>query len=258
MGNPNDKIVYTTWSGGIDSTGVIGQLLANGWEVVPVTLVFGDKGYKEREAIARGKLTDYFDASYPELFHKPILADGRFLENFSEGDLEGAGIPRRNKHILDFMMTNFVIPADSYYIGMGEYIGADTWLVKDHVGAHDADSRYLAAYLLHEYGLGYRFIALNDFGESRYKADRVKLLVDAVGPLAALMTSNCMFGTTDAHCGSCYKCVEWHVAFEEVLGRGYDTTTYNVDPEAWPNYDMYVRQMAGELVDLSWEAANEV
>lgn len=256
MGNPNDKIVYTTWSGGIDSTGVIGQLLLNGWEVIPVTLIFGDRGYKDREAIARGKLAEWFESRYPETFHTPILVDGSFLSSFAEGDLEGAGIPRRNKHILDFMMTNFVMPADNYYLGMGEYIGADTWLVKDHVGAHDADSRYLASYMLLEYGLGYRFMALNDFGESRYKSDRVKLLVDALDGRVAQWTSNCMFGTKEAHCGKCYKCIERHVAFEEVIGQGFDRTLYQNNPKDHPSYPYYLRQMAGELVDLSWEVVN--
>lgn len=256
MGNPNDKIVYCTWSGGIDSTGVIGQLLMGGWQVQPVTLVFGEENYKDREAIARGKLQAWFGMEYPETFLEPEVVTGRWLDTFSFGGLPAAGIPRRNKHILDFMMTNYVIPKDGYYVGMGEYIGADTWLVKDHVGEHDADSRYLASYLLHEYGSSYRFMALNDFGESRYKSDRVALLVEALGPERALWTSNCMFGEVDAHCGKCYKCIERHVAFEEVLGQGFDKTTYIHDPKKHPSYEAYLRQMAGELVNMSWEEVN--
>ena len=58
MNDPNNKRIHVTWSGGIDSTGVIGLLLQSGWTVMPVTLVFGDAGYKDREAMARGKLAD--------------------------------------------------------------------------------------------------------------------------------------------------------------------------------------------------------
>lgn len=256
MGNPNDKLVYVTWSGGIDSTALIGQLLRNGWEVQPITLVFGERNYLEREAIARGKLMGYFHHKYPRQFGTPIVTDGSFLSTFSFGDLKGADIPRRNRHILDYLMCHFVIPANGYYVGMGEYIGADTWVVKDHVGAQDADSRYLAAYLLTEYGLGYRFMALNDFGESRYKSDRVRLLIDAIGPEYAQLTSNCMFGGTETHCGKCYKCVERHVAFEMILGPGADHTWYEVDPKNWPHYDLYVRQMHGEPVNLTWSDAD--
>ena len=256
MGNPNDKFVHVTWSGGIDSTAVIGQLLLNGYAVQPVTLVFGRPGYRDREAVARGRLTAWFENRYPETFFAPIMRSGHFLDSFEEGGLEGAGIPRRNKHILDFMMTNYVMPSDGYYLAMGEYIGADTWLVKDHVGAHDADSRYLASYMLLEYGLGYRFMALNDFGESRYKSDRVQLLVDAVGEEAALWTSNCMFGTKEAHCGKCYKCVERHVAFELVLGPEVPCAVFENDPVMHPAYEAYRQQMAGSLVDMKWEEVN--
>jgi len=149
-------------------------------------------------------------------------------------------------------MTNLIVPSDAYYVGMGEYIGADTWAVKDHVGAHDADARYLAAYLLYEYGLNYRLMTLADFGESRYKSDRVNLLVNAIGPDAALLTTNCM-DSFSLHCGRCYKCVERHAAFEIVLGRGEDSTEYVVNPETVDYYVQYEKQMQGEAVDLKWD-----
>jgi len=187
MGNPNNKFIHVTWSGGIDSTAVIGQLLKAGWTVQPVTLNFGPSEYRTRENEARVNLSKWFLEEYPETFFNTLVEDGRWLDKFFS---VGPEIPRRNKHILDYMMTRHVIPSDGYYIGMGEYIGADTWVVKDHVGAHDADSRYLAAYLLHEYGIGYRLMALNDFGESRYKSDRVSLLWEALQGDTAFYTTN--------------------------------------------------------------------
>lgn len=252
MSNPNHKNCYITWSGGIDSTGVLGLLLQAGWNVVPVTLRFGKLGYQTREREARDALSERFEMQYPDQWQDTIEWDGSFLAHFSA---DGVEIMRRNRHILDWMMMNHVIPNDGYYLGMGEYIGADTWAVKDHVGAHDADARYLAAYLLYEYGLNYRLMTLADFGESRYKADRVRLLVDAIGPDAALMTTNCMGGELQ-HCGQCYKCVERNVAFEAVLGHGFDTTEYIVDPRKAPYYHQYEHQMDGEAVDLKWHDVN--
>lgn len=247
MKNPNEKKCYVTWSGGIDSTGVLGLLLQAGWEVFPINLSFGEMNYQGREAHAREELAEMFEMRYPHQWNATYHDSGHFLSGF----MRDGEIPRRNKHILDYMMENHVIPTECYYVGMGEYIGADTWVVKDHVGEHDADARYLAAYLLHEYGSGYRLMTLADFGESRCKSDRVCLLVDAIGPDYALLTTNCM-ANMNMHCGRCYKCVERHVAFEEVLGRGMDTTEYAVNPESSPCYESYVRQARGELVDLSW------
>lgn len=252
MGNPNNKTCHVTWSGGIDSTGVVGLLLQHGWIVYPITLLFGAFGYRRREAKARKALSERFENDYPDRWHPVQERDGSFLSHFSA---DGVEITRRNKHILDWMMQNWIIPNDGYYLGMGEYIGADTWAVKDHVGAHDADSRFLASYLLLEYGLRYRLMTLADFGESRYKSDRVRLLVESIGPAAALITTNCM-DSLPVHCGRCYKCVERHAAFEAVLGRGLDYTDYAVDPKLAPHFEGYKRQMEGEAVDLKWRDVN--
>lgn len=253
MSNPNNKTCYVTWSGGIDSTGVIGLLLQAGWNVYPVTLLFGANGYKDRERKARIALAERFEMQYPDQWFDLESRDGEWLKTFEA--YGGVEIPRRNKHILDYMMMNWVMPNDGYYIGMGEYIGADTWAVKDHVGAHDADARYLASYLLLEYGLNYRLMTLADFGESRYKSDRVQLLVDAIGPDAALMTTNCM-DAFEIHCGRCYKCVERHAAFEAVLGDGLDDTEYVVDPKKITYYVEYEKQFRGQAVDLKWDRVN--
>lgn len=250
MKNPSEKKCYVTWSGGIDSTAVIGQLLEAGWKVFPVHLSFGELNYQDRECAARDLLTEMFEMRWPDQWNSTFHADGDFLSAFMRKDTNE--IPRRNKHILDFMMENFVIPEECYYVGMGEYIGADTWVVKDHVGEHDADARYLASYLLREYGSGYRLMTLADFGESRYKADRVRLLVDSIGPDYAMLTTNCM-GDMLMHCGHCYKCVERHVAFEEVLGFGMDNTEYAINPENASFYKTYLQQSRGELVNLSWD-----
>lgn len=250
MSNPNVKTIWVTWSGGVDSTGVIANLLKGGWTVYPVCLKFGPDQYRSREAEARYKLALFFFDRYPHTFKEVMFADGAFLDKFSP---DGVEIPRRNKYIIDYMMANYVIPNDGYYIGMGEYIGADTWAVKDHVGAHDCDARYFSAYLLAEYGLSYRFISLADFGESRYKSDRVRLLVDAMGVEGALHTTNCMRDVIQ-HCGQCYKCIERACAFDEVLiPKGFvDTTIYTCNPREETSYPAYQMQMHGNDVNLQW------
>ena len=242
-----DKTVHVTWSGGIDSTAVIGHLLKAGWAVHPVTLLFGGHLYRSREAAARSKLLEVMRQQYPGLLFSSSLEGATWLWNFSADGIE---IPRRNKHILDFLMMHFVIPANGYYVGMGEYIGTDSWAVKDHVGARDADTRYLSAYLLAEYGYTYQLITLDNFGFARYKSDRVRLLIDAIGEEAAFMTTNCM-ADLEMHCGKCYKCIERHVAFQRVLGC--DDTVYKFPPMHTDSYEIYQQQMAGEAVDLKWE-----
>ncbi len=256
MKDPNKKFVFVTWSGGIDSTAVIAQCLAHGYTVQPVTLLFGGTLLQKREHQARMVLQDWFTANYPDLYRDCALVDGKWLNTYFEvGKVAQMSVPRRNRLILDYMMANFVLPSDGYYLGMGTYIGSDTGVV-EHVPAHDADTRYLQAYLLQEYGYEYRLITCDTFGEARYKGDRVRQLVDVVGPKIALHTSNCGKNIL-VPCGNCYNCAERHVAFEEVLGRGFDSTVYQRSPSNWLWYNSYVKQHNGELVDkVTWAEAN--
>lgn len=243
LGRPQDshKAVVASWSGGIDSTAVIAHLAARGYDISCVTFgIYGGEMAK-REARARNALI-------PELLAIAAFNGGSITftrETHSPWiwafSADGVEIPRRNKHIIDRLATVYATERRAKNLALGEYTGADTWLVQDHVEQRDADHRTLAAYLLAEYGLAWRLISLQDFGESRYKVDRVRLLAALIGD-ASFDTTVCLVDS-EKHCGECYKCVERHAAFVRALG--YDRTEYEHDPAAHPDFDVYRQQMAG-------------
>lgn len=246
------KQVVASWSGGIDSTGVLANLLVAGFNVKAITLqMYGGK-FGERERKARNQLfpilSKIAERNGGLLNHIEKNAD--WIWAFSPDEVE---IPRRNKHIIDHLVASELIPNKINNIAMGEYVGADSWLIKDHVGAADADHRSLSAYLYYEWGIQYRLISLQDFGESRYKSDRVRIGWNVLGP-AMFLTSNCLMDS-EVHCGRCYKCLERQVAFQ-TLGIA-DKTVYqtrlNKDD---PVFQLYLRQMIGEQVDMSAKGMN--
>jgi len=245
------KSVVASWSGGIDSTGVAAWLLKSGYSVELVTLKIYGGPFGERERVARARL-------FPILQEIGRKHGGTIVAHTEQGadwlwafSPDGREIPRRNKHILDHLVTKYCMPFNITNVAMGEYIGADTWVVKDHVAAADADHRSLSAYLYYEYGINYRFMSLADFGESRFKSDRLRLLITAAGGDAAHMTTNCLYNDR-MHCGRCYKCIERAAAFEVLIME--DQTSYLVDPRADTAYPVYVKQMRGEAAssNLPW------
>lgn len=251
MRTPTDKRIWTTWSGGIDSTALVGKLLQAGYTVFPIAILMGSQTYQHNEEGARKTLSNYFKARYPRTWIDPVTVSGAFLKSFSPDG--GQEVPRRNKHIMDFVMMNYVIPNDLYYIGMGSHLGADTPAV-DHLHGNDTDSRHMNAYLLSEYGIGYQLMSCLDFGPSRYKTDRIEMMLDSVTAHYAFATYNCLDGVeNDMHCGQCYKCVERHAAFESVLGDGQDKTRYVYNPKAMSFYEAYLGHFNGTPAGLSWE-----
>lgn len=240
--------VVASWSGGIDSTGVVGHLLLAGYRVRLVTLQIYGASFGQREREARKALWPHLLEAAEEgggEIVSYVERPAEFLWAFSP---DGVEIPRRNKHIIDHLITKFCMPFGIKNIAMGEYIGADSWLVKDHVGGADADHRSLSAYIYNEYGLDYRMFSLADFGESRFKSDRMRLLIEALGS-AAFLTSNCLYDAP-IHCGECYKCLERHAAFStfEII----DMTRYAKTPWTHPAYEKYLAQMQGYAVDESF------
>lgn len=239
--------VVASWSGGIDSTAVIGNLLKRGYNVMACVLDIYPhrKHFALRESKARLELESHLLALAQK--HGGTLSIVNYAADwiwaFSHDSVE---IPRRNKHILDFMIVRVAMPQEISNLALGEYTGADTWLVRDHVGASDADHRALSAYLYLEYGINYRLISLQDFGESRYKSDRLRLGINALGIDAMQLTTNCLEDSL-THCGNCYKCVERAAAFR-TLGV-QDETHYAVDPKDAHRFTLYLRQMQGEKVE---------
>lgn len=243
------KQVVAAWSGGIDSSAVIAQLLRRGYEVLAVTsdLYLKHKPYYcEREAKARDTLLPalriigkQFGGSI-----KTEVLESKALWAFSADGIE---IPMRNRRWIDLLMVKYLQPRGLMNLALGEYTGIDSWLVRDHVPGFDCDHRALSAYILHEYGIRYRLISLQDFGESRYKSDRLRIGYEALGP-AMTVTTNCM-RDQELDCGTCYKCIERAAAFE-VCGFD-DETKYVSDPRKQPEYRDYLQQMAGVDIERS-------
>lgn len=232
------RTVVVSWSGGIDSTALIAQLLHHHHRVhiVTYTIYGGDFGARERAA--RMKLLSVF-ASFDN-GRKNILTQreipGDFLWSFSGDQIE---IPYRNKRIIDHLVASVCPLYNTHDIALGEYTGADTWLVRDHVGAQDADTRALSAYLYNEYGIDYQLWTLDNFGHARYKHQRAAMLYERLHA-DAFKTTNCLLDVP-IDCGYCYKCVERHAAFME--GVGFDQTRYVANPEDSPRYELYLKQM---------------
>lgn len=245
------KRVVASWSGGIDSTAVIACLLAQGYDVTAVTVDIYDDWtpqYAQREARAREYLLPVLEwiaethGGRLEVEH----IDGRFMREFAIGD--SMAIPQRNKRIIDVLMSRYCIPKGIMNLAMGEYIGVDTWVVTNHVPPTDCDHRALSAYVYHEYGLNYRFMSLADFGESRYKSDRLALGAQHIGDSMS-HTTNCM-ADVEVDCGVCYKCIERAAAFS--MAGLEDNTVYASDPKDQPAIDTYLRQMAGYRVSADY------
>lgn len=243
------KKVVAAWSGGIDSTAVVAQLLRRGYDVHAVSSDLYAKSkphYHRREQEARRKLLGPLLAVAEQTGASLLLSvlPSEALWAFSSDGIE---IATRNKRWIDLLMAREVIPKGQMNIALGEYVGIDTWVVRDHVPGFDCDHRALSAYILHEYGIRYRLISLQDFGESRYKSDRLRIGREALGDSMGL-TTNCM-RDTDYDCGSCYKCIERHAAF--VTMGIPDPTQYLSNPEQHPEYDDYLLQMSGTDVERS-------
>lgn len=229
-----DKKIVVSWSGGIDSTALVANLANAGYEIHAYRLggiyplLFEGR---ELDAI-RNLMKIPIIKEHVKFFNQE---DGRWLWYFS-GDRKE--IPKRNHRILDRM----VIWADVYgtqNIGMGEYIGADSWVVTDHVDMGECDTRSLTAYLYSEYGLKYRLFTLDNFGDARFKSKRINIGKNIIDD-AMFLTTNCL-ENTELHCGKCYKCVERHVGMMKSFG--YDNTEYACNPNLSPYYEKYIRQM---------------
>lgn len=239
--------VVCSFSGGLDSTALVGLLLAQGFDVTAVALGVGGKNQIAREGMARHKLQ-------PKLCALAELNECRIEFSYESADFldafgAGGEVPTRNRRIIDALVAKY---GAARYIGLGEYVGCEDWLVQDHVGAEDCDARALTAYCYMTYGLKFRLLTLADFGECRYKSDRLALAYSVLGDDVRHLTSCLLDHVTPCH--GCYKCAELGAAFE-VCGLR-DLCPLDLVRLPGPLVQKYMMQMTGERVQASaWEGA---
>src|SRR3990172_2831204 len=113
--------VVASWSGGIDSTGVAANLLLSGYRVRLMTLSIYGGDFGERERAARENLL-------PVLGECATKGGGHLVSHEEYGaswmwafSPDGVEIPRRNKHIIDHIITAHCMPEGIKNVGMGEY-----------------------------------------------------------------------------------------------------------------------------------------
>lgn len=248
-GDTPRKPVYVAWSGGIDSTALIGALLSAGRDVAAITVPI----YEMRAPFMHLR---EFEARRALIPHLEKLAESRgcLLSVWEEGSAEWIWafaakddpleIPTRNKRLIDHILATR-LGTDGGELGLGEYTGVDTWVVQDHVDGLDCDTRSLSSYLFIEYGIKYRLWTLDDFtahGSVRYKSGRLRLCLAVLGGEATALTTNCLKDTS-THCGACYKCIERAAAYE--MNNLPDPTKYGCWPKADMQFEKYYEQMSG-------------
>jgi len=248
------KHIVASWSGGIDSTALIARMLveASHLGIQSMQVVSLDMYQRCAPAmVAREKRARALIE--PELFD--LACKNKVAVDFVTEDIgwiwkfspDGKEIPRRNRYLIDYMICKF----GARELALGEYEGAETWVVQDHVGAADADARALASYLYLEWGLEYKLWHLSLFDEARFKHQRFALGFTVLGS-EMFNTTNCM-SNTSLHCGRCYKCLERHAAINLYLDPGEDPTIYIKDPKEHEGYEEYVSQMKGEGGSANWK-----
>ena len=227
------RSAIVTWSGGIDSTALLACLVSQSPTITALSfdMPYGPL-FNKREADAR-------EALWPTMMRHAVIAgcnlerthrDASFLPSFenapghSDPTAAAGAIPMRNRLMIDYLCARW---PQRYCIGMGEYVGADSWVTKDHVTGLDCDSRALTAYLFENYGLSKQLVTLDHFGPCRFKDQRLKIGLDVIED-AMMLTTNCL-NDNELHCGECYKCCERAAAFEAACDT--DATKYATMPD---------------------------
>jgi 7-cyano-7-deazaguanine synthase in queuosine biosynthesis len=232
----NERQAIVSWSGGADSTLVLAELLRRQYRVFAVSFVFEGDPMETRQTSARASLLAPLRAIGGSVAH--ITVEANWLHVFSN---EAGVMPRRNKHMLDFMILAMADKQGVRELGMGCRVGEDTALCSP---SPDADSRVMTAYLYNEYGWEYRLWTQEDFIRSRYKDETASRLQALIGTYIEAVQP-CGNPMTVLPCGGCHKCVEWAAAL--AVADVTDFKTYGkAIPSQHPRFSDYCAQMRGE------------
>lgn len=239
--NP-DKTVVVLFSGGLDSTALVGGLLNDGFDVLPLYQIARDGLFMTRELSAVKKIhsmiSKYFNGREGTgHFYEPIVRDNMtFINTFKESPIL---VPNRNQLFVLYAVEQVMKPLGISKLGMGEYSGAEKWVVTWHVPTADTEPSLLRNFL--QFILpGSEYFDLDRYGDASTKDLRLGIGIDQLGVDIMAETTCCLSNTLN-ECGRCYTCVERHTAWH-MLGIK-DPTFYDHDPEKSYLFKKYCDQM---------------
>jgi len=222
------------FSGGLDSTTLLFQLLAAGDEVIPLSVDYGQRHARELDAAAL--IVDLARHQYPNLCHEHQGVPLQFLPSLY-GDGEGpqssqlghAEVP--DGHYADQTMKTTVVPNRNMIMlaiaaGCAQAWGADVVATAVHAGDHtiypDCRIGFVAALRTAiQLATLWSPVTLDAPYVTISKAEIVARGVSVGAPLSE--TWSCYKGG-DYHCGTCGTCVERREAF--ILAGVPDPTVY--------------------------------
>ncbi len=237
-----ERTVLVLWSGGLDSTGVVGNLLAQGYDVLPLYLASRHGPYLMRELYCMTSLWHTIrDLNLPGYLYPTQFKD--MLPIMDAYRLSADLIPNRNELFVQY--ATFVMSQHGISkMGTGEYTGSDHWVVGWHVPPEDCEPESFFTWMKNHLPLSLRhkaqLVTLDDFGPAHVKSRRLNIGVKAIGVKAMTQTTCCLSDTL-SECGMCYCCVERAAAFH-MLGEE-DNTKYVVDPKTSWLWPFYLEQM---------------
>ncbi len=209
--SPDDRLddmsIAVAYSGGPDACALAARLQALGAEVIPVYLVYRNRGGKTSKDL-RGAINSA----------KLLGLTTELLDNPLERAITGDDKSRRNYLILEtFARAPIAKQIDA--IGLGTYQetseASGLWTEESN---QDLEPRLLMSALK---GTSLRLITWDSFGVKR-KADEFVGLSNAARQALFATTSCQMWWKVE--CGNCYSCLERHEAFLSAFGQ--DPTVY--------------------------------
>lgn len=233
------KTVLVLWSGGLDSTGLVANLLKKGYDVLPLHIASRHGPYFMREVNRMTRLHTILSTyGMAGTLHPPLFKDlVPVMEAYrTSKDL----VPNRNELFVQYAST-VMKEYGITQLGSGEYIGADKWVITYHVPTSDTEPVSFEKWLNYYVGPESRFWYLDDFGKAVYKNNRLAIGWEVIGEHMNVTT--CCLSDTYQDCGICYGCIQRVAAFDTL--NLTDLTDYGRDPRISWLYPYYRKQMEG-------------